>query len=88
MRMPMRRFTRLTSGFSKKVENRMHSVALRFMYYNSVKVHQTLKVTPPMEEGLTDRLWNIAELVAIVDANEPAPKKRGNYKPRNKALSK
>ena len=88
MRMHMRRFTRLTNGFSKKVENHMHAVALHFMYYNFVKVHQTLKVTPAMEAGLTDRLWDVADLVAIVDANEPAPKKRGPYKPRKKANSK
>ena len=83
MRMHMRRFTRLTNGFSKKVENHMHAVALHFMYYNFVKVHQTLKVTPAMEAGLTDRLWEVADLVAIVDANEEAPKKRGPYKKRN-----
>src|SRR6056297_2229794 len=88
MRMHMRRFTRLTNGFSKKVENHMHAVALHFMYYNFVKVHQTLKVTPAMEAGLTDRLWDIADLVAIVDANEPAPKKRGPYKKRQPEILK
>lgn len=88
MRMHMRRFTRLTNAFSKKVENHANAVALHFMYYNFVRVHQTLKVTPAMEAGLTDRLWDIADLVAIVDANEPAPKKRGPYKPRKKAISK
>ncbi len=88
MRMHMRRFTRLTNGFSKKVENHMHAVALHFMYYNFVKVHQTLKVTPAMEAGLTDRLWDIADLVALVDANEPAPKKRGPYKKRQPENSK
>jgi len=82
MRMHMRRFTRLTNGFSKKVENHMHAVALHFMYYNFVKVHQTLKVTPAMEAGLTDRLWDVSDLVAIIDANEEAPKKRGSYKKR------
>ena len=82
MRMHMRRFTRLTNGFSKKVENHAHAIALHFMYYNFVKVHQTLKVTPAMEAGLTDRLWDIADLVAIIDANEEAPKKRGPYKKR------
>ncbi len=85
MRMHMRRFTRLTNAFSKKVENHAYAVALHFMYYNFVRVHQTLKVTPAMQAGLTDRLWDIADLVAIVDANEPAPKKRGPYK---KKLSK
>lgn len=82
MRMHMRRFTRLTNGFSKKVENHMYAVALHFMHYNFVKVHQTLKITPAMEAGLTDRLWDVADLVALVDANEPAPKKRGAYKKR------
>jgi IS1 family transposase len=82
MRMHMRRFTRLTNAFSKKVENHANAVALHFMYYNFVRVHQTLKVTPAMEAGLTDRLWDIADLVAIIDANEPAPKKRGPYKKR------
>ncbi len=82
MRMHMRRFTRLTNGFSKKVENHMHAVALHFMYYNFVKVHQTLRVTPAMAAGLTDRLWDIDDIVALVDANEPAPKKRGPYKKR------
>lgn len=88
MRMHMRRFTRLTNAFSKKVENHAYAVALHFMYYNYVRVHQTLKVTPAMQAGLTDHLWDIADLVAIVDANEPAPKKRGPYKPRNKNNSK
>jgi IS1 family transposase len=87
MRMHMRRFTRLTNGFSKKVENHMHAVALHFMYYNFVKVHQTLRITPAMAAGLTDRLWNISDLVELMDANEPAPKKRGPYKPRKKSIS-
>lgn len=56
------------------------------MYYNFVRVHQTLKVTPAMEDGLTDRLWDIKDLVAIIDANEEAPKKRGPYK--KKEISK
>ena len=72
--MPTRRFTRLTNSLSKKVENNMHAVALHFMYYNFVKVHQTLKMTPAMEAGLTDRLWDVSDLVTIIDANEPAPK--------------
>lgn len=88
MRMHMRRFTRLTNAFSKKVENHAYAVALHFMYYNFVKVHQTLKVTPAMEAGLTDRLWDIADLVALVDANEGAPKKRGPYKKRQPEISK
>ena len=57
MRMHMRRFTRLTNGFSKKVENHVYAVALHFMYYNFVKIHSTLKVTPAMAARVTDRLW-------------------------------
>lgn len=82
MRMHMRRFTRLTNAFSKKVENHAYAVALHFMYYNFARIHQTLKVTPAMAAGLTDRLWDISDLVALIDANEPAPKKRGPYKKR------
>lgn len=74
--------SRGTNGFSKMVENHMHAVALRFMYRNFFRVHQTLKVMPAMAAGLTDRLWDVADLVAIVDANEPAPKKKGPYKKR------
>ncbi|MEM9145177.1 MAG: IS1 family transposase [Pseudomonadota bacterium] len=88
MRMHMRRVTRLTNAFSKKVENHAHAVALHFMYCNFVHVHQTLKVTPAMAAGLTDRLWDIADLVALIDANETAPKKRGPYKKRNQQISK
>ncbi|MEX1146846.1 MAG: IS1 family transposase [Sphingomonadales bacterium] len=82
MRMHMRRFTRLTNAFSKKIENHAYAVALHFMYYNFVKRHQTLRVTPAMAAGLTDRLWGVEDIVALVDANKPAPKKRGPYKKR------
>jgi IS1 family transposase len=63
MRMSMRRFTRLTNGFSKKVENLMYAVALHFMYYNFARIHQTLRVTPAMEAGLTDHVWTIEEMI-------------------------
>ena len=66
MRMHMRRFTRLTNGFSKKVDNHRHMVALHYMYYNFCRIHQTLKVTPAMESGLTDHVWNIEELCALL----------------------
>ncbi|WP_209425380.1 IS1 family transposase [Pararhodobacter sp. SW119] len=82
MRMHMRRFTRLTNAFSKKVENHAHAVALHFMFYNFCRIHQTLRVTPAMASGLTDRLWDIADLVALVEAAEPSPAKRGPYKKR------
>jgi hypothetical protein len=67
MRMSMRRFTRLTNAFSKKVDNYCHAVALYFMYYNFCRVHQTLRVTPAMEAGLSNYVWSIAELVALLD---------------------
>ncbi len=63
----MRRFTRLTNGFSKKVENHMHSIALHFMYYNFCRIHQTLRVTPAMEAGVTDRLWDIEDILALLN---------------------
>jgi hypothetical protein len=66
MRMSMRRFTRLTNGFSKKVENLAHPVALHFMHYNFCRVHQTLRVTPAMAAGLSDHVWDLAELVALM----------------------
>jgi IS1 family transposase len=67
MRMNIRRFTRLTNAFSKTIENHMHSVALFYMHYNFVRVHQTLRVTPAMEAGLTTRVWSIDDLVALID---------------------
>ena len=66
MRMSMRRFTRLTNGFSKKIENMKYAVALNFMYYNYCRIHQTLRETPAMAAGLTDHVWEIEELVAII----------------------
>ncbi len=67
MRMSMRRFTRLTNGFSKKIENHCAAVALYFMYYNFCRVHQTLRVTPAMEAGLTDHVWTLEEMVNILN---------------------
>jgi hypothetical protein len=63
MRMSMRRFTRLTNGFSKKVENMKAAVALHFAHYNFVRLHRTLRVTPAMAAGVSDRLWSLEELV-------------------------
>ena len=84
MWMHMRRFTRLTNGFSKKVENHANAVALHFAYYNFVRQHKTLRVTPAMAAGVTDRLWDMADLVAVLEATEQAPKKRGSYQKRRK----
>jgi IS1 family transposase len=82
MRMSMRRFTRLTNGFSKKLENHVHALALYFAFYNFCRIHKTLKVTPAMAAGVTDRLWSLEDIVARIDAGKPAPAKRGPYKPR------
>ena len=68
MRMSMRRFTRLTNAFSKKVENLGHAVALHFMFYNFGRIHQTLRVTPAMEAGLTDHVWSLEEIAALADS--------------------
>jgi IS1 family transposase len=67
MRMNMRRFTRLTNGFSKKIENHMHAVALHYMYYNFCRIHKTLRCTPAMEANVTKRLWSIEDIVALLD---------------------
>jgi hypothetical protein len=65
MRMSMRRFTRLTNSFSKKFENHAAMVSLYFMYYNFARVHQTLRVTPAMEGGVSDHVWSIEEIVGL-----------------------
>lgn len=67
MRMSMRRFTRLTNAFSKKLENHMAAIALHFMHYNFVRVHQTLRVTPAMEAGVANHIWSIEEIVALLE---------------------
>jgi hypothetical protein len=68
MRMQMRRFTRLTNAFSKKIENHGYAVALHFMYYNFCRTYQTLRVTPAMEAGISDHAWIIEELVNLLEA--------------------
>jgi IS1 family transposase len=67
MRMSMRRFTCLTNGFSKKIENHGHAMALHFMHYNFCRIHKTLRVTPAMEAGLTDHVWSMEELVSLLE---------------------
>src|SRR5215467_502223 len=63
MRMHMRRFTRLTNAFSKKVENHIAAISLHFMYYNFVRIHQTLRITPAMAAGVSDSVWEVADIV-------------------------
>jgi len=84
MRMHMRRFTRLTNAFSKKVENHAYAVALHMMYYNFIRMHSKLRMTPAMAAGVSDRLWEIGDIVKLIEAAEPKPGKRGPYKKREK----
>jgi IS1 family transposase len=72
MRMQMRRFTRLTNAFSKKLENHYHALSLYFAFYNFVKMHKTLRMTPAMAAGITDRLWSMEDIVRLVDEAEIA----------------
>jgi IS1 family transposase len=83
MRMHMRRFTRLTNGFSKKVENHAYAVALHMMYYNFVKLHSKLRMSPAMAAGVSKKLWEIGDIVALVEAEEAkSDRTRGPYKKR------
>lgn len=86
MRMSMRRFTRLTNGFSKKFENHAHAVAIHSMYYNFGRIHKTLRVTPAMQAGLTDHVWTLEELAGLIDVAQE-PKKRGPYKKNIKTVA-
>ncbi len=67
MRMSMRRFTRLTNGFSQKLENHMHAIALHDMFYNFCRIHQTLRCTPAIEAGISKKVWEIEDIVALLD---------------------
>lgn len=80
MRMANRRFTRLTNAFSKKFENHVHMVALYTVWYNFMKMHKTLKMTPALAAGITGKLWSMDDLVAMMDAVAPKPGPRGPYK--------
>jgi hypothetical protein len=74
IRMGLRRFTRLTNAFSKKVENHIYALSIYFMHYNFVRIHQTIRVTPAMAAMVTDRLWELADIVRVVDDGEAAQK--------------
>lgn len=82
MRMGMRRFTRLTNGFSKKVENHAHAIALHYMYYNFCRIHKTLRYTPAMAAGVTSKLWAIEDIINLLP--KPEPHERGAYKKKEK----
>jgi hypothetical protein len=87
MRMSMRRYTRLTNAFSKKVENAFSkkvenlaaAVSLHFMHYNFCRVHKTLGTTPAVAAGLTDHVWTLRELIGLLEEAESVPVKRGRY---------
>jgi hypothetical protein len=70
MRMNIRRFTRLTNAFSKKAENHAHAVSLHFMFYNFCRVHKTLRITPAMAAGVTEHVWEVAEIVDMIEREE------------------
>lgn len=82
IRMQNRRFTRLTNAFSKKLDNHIHALALYFLFYNFVRIHKTLKVTPAMAAGISDTLWTMEDIAERIEANRPKPGKRGPYKKR------
>lgn len=82
MRMHMRRFTRLTNAFSKKLENHCHALALYFVYYNFCKIHKSLSVTPAMQAGLMKKPMMLEDIARLTEALDAAPKKRGSYKKR------
>ena len=79
--MGMRRFTRLTNGFSKKIDNLAHAVALHFMHYNFVRIHKTLRTTPAMAAGVSNTLWSMNDVVNLIDAKEATKdRSRGKYR--------
>jgi hypothetical protein len=79
MRMSMRRFTRLTNAFSKKVENLAAAVSLHFAFYNFCRIHKTLGTTPAVAAGVADHVWSLNELVGLLEEAERVPIKRGRY---------
>ncbi len=83
MRMSMRRFTRLTNGFSKKLDNHIHALALYFVHYNFCRIHKSLKTSPAMAAGISDTLWSLDDVIAKIDEMAPPPAKRGPYKTKN-----
>lgn len=83
MRMSMRRYTRLTNAFSKKIDNHIHMLSLYFVHYNFCRIHKTLKVTPAIAAGIADTLYDMAWIVGLIDDRAPKPGLRRSYKPKN-----
>ena len=80
MRVSIRRFTRLTNAFSKKLENHAHSVALHYMHYNFCRIHKSLRTTSAMAAGVTGQVWDVKDIVALIENLEAPATKRGPYK--------
>ncbi len=83
MRMHMRRFTRLTNAHSKKLENHCHMIALYTVWYNYVRINSAVKVAPAMAAGISDRLWEMADIVQLIDDAAPKPGRPAKYKKKN-----
>jgi hypothetical protein len=79
LRMQNRRFTRLTNAFSKKFQSHVHALALYFTFYNFARIHKSLRVTPAMAAGISDKLWTMEDIVALIDARAPKAGKRAPY---------
>ncbi|MDZ4762467.1 MAG: IS1 family transposase [Alphaproteobacteria bacterium] len=87
IRMQNRRFTRLTNAFSKKLDNHIHALALYFAFYNFIRIHKTLRMTPAMAAGVTDKLWSLEDFVALIDARAPKPGRPATYKKARAQIS-
>jgi IS1 family transposase len=87
MRMSMRRFTRLTNGFSKKIDNNIRALALYFMFYNFCRIHKSLKMSPAMAAGVSQTLWSLEDIAERIEARVNQPKKRGSYKKAGDKIS-
>jgi hypothetical protein len=85
LRMGIRRFTRLTNAFSKKVDNHAYMLALYYMHYNFARIHKTLRVTPAMEAAVSDHVWSVEEIAALLP--EPTAGPRGPYRKKNSTKS-
>ena len=86
MRMSMRRFTRLTNAFSKKIENHEHAISLHYVHYNFCRIHATLRVTPTMAAGIVSGLWKVGDIVKLLNQRERRAReglKRGSYRTPN-----
>jgi hypothetical protein len=82
IRMAIRRFTRLTNAFSKRIENHIHAIAIQTFHYNFIRIHKTLKVSPAMAAGISATLWSWEDVIQRIDAMAIPPARRGPYQPR------